>query len=156
MSKFIATSFLAAFVAAPVFAEADLAAGEKVFSQCQTCHVVADPDGNILAGRNARQGPNLYGMPGRQAGLVEGFRYGKSLVEAGEKGLVWDEESFVAYVENPNTFLRDYLGNNRARGNMAFRLRNADDAKNVYAYIASLSPAVEVEDAAEPEVKAAD
>ncbi len=151
MSKFFAASFVMAFAVAPAFAEGDPVAGEKVFNQCVTCHIVADGDGNVLAGRNARQGPNLYGMPGRQAGVVEGFRYGNSIVEAGEKGLVWDEASFLAYVENPNTFLREYLGNNRARGNMAFRLRGEQDARDVYAYIVSLSPAVEEE--GETEVK---
>jgi cytochrome c len=58
-------------------------------------------------------------------------------------GLAWDEETFVAYVQNPNEFLRSYTGDNRARGNMAFRVRNEADARNLWAYITSLAPAPE-------------
>lgn len=127
-------------LAAPAAAQ-DIAAGERAFNQCATCHVVENPEGTVLAGRNAKQGPNLYGVAGRQAGTVEGFRYGDSMVEAGEKGLVWDEATFVEYVQDPNKFLRTYLDNNRARGNMAFRVRSEDDARNLWAYITSLAPA---------------
>ena len=83
----------------------DPEAGKAAFSQCQTCHVVANDAGEVLAGRNAKTGPNLYGVIGRVAGSVEGFRYGPSLVEAGEKGLVWDEETLVAYLQDPAAFL---------------------------------------------------
>ena len=129
--------------AAPALA-ADIAAGERSFtSQCATCHVVQNAAGEVLAGRNARQGPNLYGVWGRKAGSGDGFRYGNSIVEAGEKGLLWAEASFVPYVLNPNDFLREYLDDRRARGNMAFRVRSEEDAKNIWAYITSLAPAPE-------------
>lgn len=121
----------------------DPAAGEAVFNQCQTCHVVVNEAGETLAGRNARTGPNLYGIAGRVAGAIEDFRYSDSIAEAGEAGLVWDEESFVSYVQDPTGFLREYLDDNRARGQMAFRVRSEDDAKNLYAYLASLAPAAE-------------
>lgn len=136
----------------PVAAMAgDPAAGATAFnSQCATCHVVTNEAGEVLAGRNGRQGPNLYGVIGRQAGIIEGFRYGASIVEAGTAGLVWDEETFVAYVQNPNTFLRTYLNNNRARGNMSFQVRNEATARDLYAFLATFSPAPE-EAAAEGE-----
>ncbi len=117
----------------------DVAAGESAFRQCQTCHVVADADGNVLAGRNARTGPNLYGVFGRQAGSVEDFRYSASMVEAGEAGLTWDEESFIAYVQDPTGFLREYLDDSGARGTMTYRVRSEEDAADLAAYIASLS-----------------
>jgi cytochrome c len=122
-------------------ASGDPAAGESVFNQCQTCHVVVNDEGETLAGRNARTGPNLYEVAGRVAGTVEDFRYSGSMTEAGEAGLVWNEENFVAYVLDPTGFLRGYLDDNRARGQMAFRVRSEDDAKNLYAYLASLAPA---------------
>jgi len=138
----------AAFISGAAFAQdtmpsGDPAAGEAVFNQCQTCHVVVNEAGETLAGRNARTGPNLYGIAGRTAGTVEDFRYSSSMVEAGEAGLVWDEENFVAYVLDPTGFLRAYLDDNRARGQMAFRVRSEDDAANLYAYLASLAPAAE-------------
>ncbi|WP_253261243.1 MULTISPECIES: cytochrome c family protein [unclassified Roseobacter] len=121
----------------------DAAAGEAAFRQCIACHVVANADGEVLAGRNARTGPNLYEISGSTAGTVEGFRYSGSMVEAGEGGLVWDEESFVAYVMDPTGFLRETLDDNGARGSMSFRVRSEEDAANLYAYIASLSTAME-------------
>ncbi len=128
--------------AAPAFAQdatGDAAAGEQVFRQCQTCHAVVDAEGTALAGRaQVRTGPNLYGVAGRTAGTVEEFRYSDSMVAAGEQGLVWDEASFVAYVLDPTPYLREYLGDDSARGNMTYKVRSEDDAKNVYAYITSL------------------
>jgi len=133
----------------------DPEAGAAAFtSQCSSCHVVVNEAGETLAGRNARTGPNLYGVIGRQAGVVEGFRYGPSIVEAGTAGLVWDEESFVGYVQNPNVFLRGVLNNNRARGNMAFQVRSEAAARDLYAFLATFSPAPE-DEAAEGETPAA-
>ncbi|WOI56173.1 cytochrome C [Palleronia sp. LCG004] len=118
----------------------DPAAGEGAFNQCATCHVVTNDEGETLAGRNGRQGPNLYGVIGRQAGSVEGFRYGNSMVEAGEQGLVWDEENFVAYVQDPSGFLKEYLDDPRARGNMTYRVRDEEDAVNLAAFLADIGP----------------
>ncbi|MEL6204282.1 MAG: cytochrome C [Pseudomonadota bacterium] len=141
--KLVASAALAFISAAPALAgghaSGDPAAGEAVFRQCITCHVVVNEAGDTLAGRNARTGPNLYGVDGRVMGSVEGFRYGTGLEEAKEQGLEWTEEAFVAYVQDPTTFLRDATGNSRARGNMAFRVRSEEDALNLYAYLASLS-----------------
>mgnify|MGYP005862640537 FL=1 len=139
-----ATLAAAALIALANPALADLAAGERAFTQqCATCHVVQNEAGEVLAGRNARQGPNLYAVEGRIAGSVDGFRYGAGIVQAGEMGLAWDEETFVAYVQNPNDFLRSYTGNRQARGNMAFRVRAEADARNLWAYITSLTPVAE-------------
>lgn len=136
-------------VLSPLSATAgDPEAGRAAFSQCQSCHVVVNEAGETLAGRNSRTGPNLYGVIGRQAGTVDGFRYGASMVEAGQAGLVWDEPTFVAYLQNPNNFLRDYLNNNRARGNMSFQVRSEATAADLYAFLATFSPAPEEEPAA--------
>ena len=144
MNKFSIVFAAGALLAAPAFADGhasgDAAAGEGEFSQCQTCHVVADADGNTLAGRNARTGPNLYALVGRTAGTVEGFRYSDAMVQAGEAGLVWDEAAFVAYVQDPTAYLREYLDDNRARGKMSYKVRQEEDAVNLWAYLASLQP----------------
>lgn len=136
----IATVVAALGAATAATAEGDIAAGEEAFNtQCQSCHVIVDGDGNTLAGRAARTGPNLFEVVGRTAGTVDGFRYSRSMVEAGEAGLVWDEASFIAYVQDPTGFLREYLDSNRARGNMAFRVRTEEDAANLYAFVAQYS-----------------
>ena len=122
-------------LAAPALA-GDPAEGEAAFGQCQTCHVVQNEDGDILAGRNGRQGPNLYGIVGRTAGSLEGFRYQNSIVQAGEEGLVWDEESLVAYILNPQDYLREVLDDRRARSGMVHRVRAEDQAQDIVAFLA--------------------
>ncbi|SRR6056297_212980 len=149
MSKFMIMGAVAALMAAPAFAEGDAAAGEEAFSQCQTCHVVENEEGEVLAGRNARQGPNLYNVVGRQAGSVEGFRYRPAIVEAGETGLVWTEEALTAYLQDPNGYLREYLDDRRARSGMAYRVRTEEEAMNLAAFLASVSPDAPEDGAAE-------
>ena len=129
-----------ATAAAPAFAAGDATKGEAVFKQCQTCHIVADGDGKLLAGKGAKIGPNLYGVFGRTAGTYEGFKYGDSIKAAGAAGLVWDEAHFVEYVQNPATFLKTYLGK-PAVAKMAFKVKDAATAEDVYAYLAQFSPA---------------
>ncbi|MFN4099478.1 MAG: c-type cytochrome [Pararhodobacter sp.] len=159
MNKTYSLFFAAlAFTTSPALAEGDAEAGAAAFNQCQSCHVVANDAGEVLAGRNARTGPNLYGVIGRTAGSVDGFRYGDGIVAAGEAGLVWDEESTVAYLQDPTSFIREAAGNPRARSNMTFRVRSEDQARDLYAFLATFSPQTEevVEDAEEDEAPAAD
>ena len=121
------------------WASGDAAAGERAFNQCVACHVVKNAAGDTLAGRNGRTGPNLYGVAGGPAGAAEGFRYSSSLAAYGEAGNVWDEEAFVAYVQDPTAYLREALGDSGARSAMSFRVRGEEDARNLYAYLQSLA-----------------
>lgn len=134
----VAAAALAASPALAQEASGDPAAGEKAFRQCITCHVVVNDEGETLAGRNAKVGPNLYEAPGRHAGAIEGFKYSKSMQEAGEKGLVWTEEQFVKYTQDPTGYLREYLGDDKARGAMTHKVRKEQESIDVYAYLASL------------------
>ena len=138
MKLTIATAATSLLMTGAVFAEShasgDPEAGEKVFNKCKSCHMVQAPDGETIV-RGGRTGPNLYGIAGMQAGTVEGFRYGDDLVAAGEAGLEWTEENFVAYVQDPKKFLAEYLDDNSARSKMTFRLR--DGMEDVYAFLAS-------------------
>lgn len=134
----------ATMIAGPAFADGhaasgDAAAGEAVFGKCMACHVVKNEAGETLAGKRAKSGPNLFNLDGKPAASVEGYRYGKDVLAAGEAGLVWTEETFVAYVQDPTAFLREFLDNGRARSKMSFKLRNAEDATNLYAYFAQFS-----------------
>lgn len=143
----IATIVAAATLATAGFAEShagsgDVAAGEKGFGKCKACHMIQNADGEAIV-KGGKTGPNLYGIVGRQAGTVEGFRYGDALVAAGEAGLVWDEEHLVSYMQDPTAFLRDYLDDNGARSKMSFKLRKGGE--DIYAYLASLAPAPEAE-----------
>jgi len=128
-------------MALPALAEGDPEAGAKVFQKCQTCHTMTDPDGKVVAGKGAKTGPNLYGMPGRVAGTYEGFKYGESMAALGATGFKWNEADFVNYVADPSKFLEDKLSEKSARGKMMFKLADAKAAADVWAYISSLSPA---------------
>lgn len=104
---------------AAAFEAADPAAGERVWRQCQACHV-ADQEQN-------RVGPHLVGLIGREIGSVEGFNYSGALPE-GE----WTLEELDAWLEAP----REY-----AQGtSMSYRgLRDIEDRAAVLKYIASVN-----------------
>lgn len=98
-------------------ATGDPVAGKKVFAQCMACHVVA-------AGQN-RVGPSLYGVVGRTAGSVEGFRYSDANKAS---GIVWTEQALFDYLENPRATIPGTI--------MAFAgLKKPEDRANVIAYI---------------------
>ncbi|TFL19303.1 c-type cytochrome [Jannaschia formosa] len=123
-------------------ATGDVSAGESAFRQCQSCHVVESPDGEILAGRAAKTGPNLWGVAGRTAGTVEDFRYSDLMVTAGEMGMVYDEATFASYVQDPTGHLQEFTGES-GRGKMTYRVRNEEDAVNLYAFLAQFGEQAE-------------
>ena len=133
------SAVLALLAATSATAQGDAAAGEAAFRQCVACHLVTTPTGDTLAGRAGRSGPNLYGVAGGPAGAVDGFRYSGRLGALKNAAVVWTEDNFVAYVQDPTGYIREATGNNSARGAMSFRVRSEADALNVYAYIVSLS-----------------
>ncbi len=135
MNRFLATTIVG-LLALPVYAEGDAEAGKKAFNRCKSCHMIADPAGDVIV-KGGKTGPNLYGIAGRTAGTVEGFKYGDSIVAAGENGLVWDEETFVAYSQDPRAFLKEYLDDTAAKSKMSFKLKSGGE--DVYAYILSVS-----------------
>ncbi|WP_372993434.1 c-type cytochrome [Sulfitobacter sp.] len=142
--KLIYSTVLAMAFAAPAFADShsmgDADAGEKQFGKCKACHAIVDDAGEVIQ-RGGKVGPNLYNLVGRQAGSVEDFKYGKSIVEAGEGGLVWDQASLAEYLEDPTDFLRTTLDDSKARSKMSFKLRKGTE--DVAAYLASVSPGAE-------------
>ena len=117
----------------------DAEAGEAVFKKCKSCH-------QIGAGAKHRAGPILTGVVGRAAATAEGYKYRKDILAAGQKGLVWDEAQLFGYLENPTGFLRQYLDNAKARSAMSYKLKDAQDRRDVIAYIASV-PAGQPDDA---------
>jgi len=117
---------------APAYADSHIAQGENDFKKCKACHTIANGDDVIIKG--GRTGPNLFGVVGRVAG-TEDFKYSASMIAAGEAGLVWTEESLVAYVADPNAFLKEATGDSSARSKMSFKLK---DSADIAAYLASL------------------
>ena len=101
--------------------EGDAAAGQRVFNQCRACHT------GDQGGRNG-VGPNLFGIVGRKAGSIEGFRYSASLREKAEGGLTWNEETLRAYLANPKAVI--------PAGSMSYPgLRNEQQLNDLLAYL---------------------
>lgn len=116
----------------------DAARGERLFQDCLACHSVVDETGAPVA-RGGRTGPNLFGVIGRHAGSVPDFHYSTSMVAAGESGLRWNETDFIVYVKDATAFLRDYLDDPDARGKMAYKLRDSQKARDVWAYLGTIA-----------------
>ncbi|NNE53414.1 MAG: c-type cytochrome [Sulfitobacter sp.] len=144
--KFIKTAALGiALVAGPAFADGhatgDAEAGENLFGKCKACHAIKDAEGEVIV-KGGRNGPNLWGVYMRQAGSEEDFakKYGDSLIEVGESGIMWNEEEFIKYVADPRDYLRETLDDRRARSKMSYKLPKEEDARNVWAYLVSVGP----------------
>lgn len=135
MKRILATAFVG-LLAVPAFADGDAAKGEKEFKKCKACHMVEAPDGTEIM-KGGKTGPNLYGIVGRAAGSVEGFKYSDVMKEAGEKGLVWTEEDLVKYLPDPSAFLDEVAGDSGGKSKMTFKLTKG--AEDVAAYLASLT-----------------
>ncbi|WP_022721597.1 cytochrome c family protein [Rhodopseudomonas sp. B29] len=112
----------------------DAAKGEAVFKQCMTCHRA---DKNMV-------GPALGGVVGRKAGTAPGFTYSELNHHSGEAGLVWTPENIIAYLPDPNAFLKKFLTDkghaDQATGStkMTFKLANEQQRKDVVAYLQTL------------------
>ncbi len=114
------------------FTPGDPVKGEAVFKKsCKACH-------SIEAGKKKPTGPNLLGIFGRQAGTAD-FKYGKSMVAAGEAGLVWTPELMDAYITDTKAFLKETLGVSKVRNKMKFKLKKEDQRADVIAYLMSIT-----------------
>ena len=109
-------------VSGPAMAqEADPVNGEKVFKRCVACHTIEPGKKKI--------GPSLHGVVGREAGIVEGFKYSDAMLAS---GIVWDEEILSSYLENPKKVV--------PKGKMVFAgLKKEQERLDVIAYLKSVS-----------------
>ncbi|MBR0651963.1 cytochrome c family protein [Roseomonas terrae] len=124
MRRIVMAMTLAAMPGMAVAQQGDAAAGQRVYNQCRACHTVDQ------GGRNG-VGPNLFGIVGRRAGSVEGFRYSANLRELGAEDLTWTEDRLRAYVANPKAVV--------PRGSMSYAgLRNETMINDLMAYLTSL------------------
>jgi cytochrome c len=96
----------------------DAAKGERVFAQCKACHTVEK------GGRNGI-GPNLFGIFGSKAGVVEGFNFSDALKAS---GIVWDDKTMAEFLKDPK---------GRIPGNkMVFAgIRRPDQLNDLLAYL---------------------
>tara|TARA_R110002110_G_scaffold415612_7_gene652364 strand:- start:170354 stop:170893 length:540 start_codon:yes stop_codon:yes gene_type:complete len=79
----------------PLLASADIAAGEKGFKRCATCHT-------FTKGGPNKVGPNLFGVVGGAKGGASGFAYSDALkTMAG----TWTYDELNAFLTKPKDFL---------------------------------------------------
>jgi cytochrome c len=84
----------AAAPAAPARAGGDPASGERVFRKCAACHAIG-------IGAQNRVGPALNGLIGRKAASIADYGYSQAMINAGDGGLVWDEETLTRFLAHP-------------------------------------------------------
>ncbi|EEQ92513.1 cytochrome c [Blastomyces dermatitidis ER-3] len=78
------------------FSPGDAAKGAGLFkTRCAQCHTLEEGGANKI-------GPNLHGLFGRKSGQVEGYAYTDANKQ---KGVVWDENTLFAYLENPKKYI---------------------------------------------------
>ena len=105
-----------------LLAQADPAAGEKVFGKCKACH------GAESGGAN-KVGPNLWDVVGRAKAAAPGFSYSAAL---SGKGGEWTYENLNAFLAAP----KEYAPGNK----MTFAgLKAADDRAAVIAWLRTRS-----------------
>jgi cytochrome c len=85
---FLAASLL--LLAAGQAAAQDVKRGEKLFTDCRSCHTI-DPGANNV-------GPSLAGVIGRKAATVDGFRYSPAMKRS---GITWDKDTLAAFIADP-------------------------------------------------------
>ncbi len=101
-----------------MIANADLTKGKRVYLRCAACHTLGEGERN-------KQGPNLWGIFGREAGTKEGQKYSQALASASFK---WGPDELDAWLTKPKEFLPGT--------NMAFiGLPKEDQRINVIAFI---------------------
>ena len=79
-------------------AEGDVAAGEKVFQRCASCHSITDTTN--------KKGPTLRGIVGRPAASLGGFEYSEGLKAFGAAGAVWDEATLDKFLQDTYGFVK--------------------------------------------------
>lgn len=112
--------------AGPAIDPEQIAAGEKVFKKCASCHKIGD-------GAKNGTGPQLNAIIGRKIASVDGFKYSGTLTDMGASGAAWDTAAMDAFIENPKSY---------AKGTrMSFAgLKSPEDRAALIAYLSSLSP----------------
>jgi cytochrome c len=113
-------------------ASAEMAKPPKAIRLCIACHT-------FNKGEPAKIGPNLYGIYGKNAASNPSYtKYGDSMKQAGQQGVVWDDQTLDAYMKNPIKFLKNSTGEKRVKTSMITRAQKAEDRAAIINYLKTL------------------
>ena len=79
-----------------LFASVSAAEGAKVFKKCAACHSIAEGGANKI-------GPALWGVLGRPAGSVPGYKYSKAMAAHGKN---WSFEEMNGFLAKPKDWIK--------------------------------------------------
>ena len=79
-----------------LLASASVADGKKVFKKCAACH-------SIAKGGSHKIGPALWGVLGKQAGSVSGYKYSKAMTSHGKP---WSFEEINGFLIKPKEWIK--------------------------------------------------
>lgn len=128
-----------------------IAAGEKAFSKCQSCHTIDQGGANGI-------GPNLYGTMGKAVASHPGFAYSAELKALGGN---WDWDRMNEWLKNPKGYVAgtkmSFAGLSKIedRAAIAMYLNSKGSNLPVPAFVADAAASTTAEGAAPAEGEAA-
>ena len=79
-----------------LFASTNAAEGAKIFKKCAACHSITEGGANKI-------GPALWGVLGRPAGSVPGYKYSKAMTAHGKN---WSFEEMNGFLTKPKDWIK--------------------------------------------------
>ena len=79
-----------------LFASTNAVEGAKIFKKCAACHSITEGGANKI-------GPALWGVLGRPAGSVPGYKYSKAMAAHGKN---WSFEEMNGFLTKPKDWIK--------------------------------------------------